>query len=77
MSVYWPVGLIQGHLAVRGYVGFNGKVPIGELWKDFGHKGLVRLSEDKYLLGQAGQRSEGLVYHQELRSDDSTNKDKD
>ena len=45
-SVYWAVGL------VRGQVGFNGKVPINELWKDIGRKGLVRLFEEKCLIGQ-------------------------
>ena len=59
--VYWAVGLIRGHLVVRGYVGFNGKVPISKLWKDFGRKGSIRLSEDKCLLGQAGQMLEVLV----------------
>ncbi|KAM3699504.1 hypothetical protein ACJW31_05G030600 [Castanea mollissima] len=60
-SVYCAVGLVRGHLTVRGQVAFNGKVPIDELWKDSSHKGSVRLSKDKCLLGQAEQRPEGLI----------------
>ena len=48
--VYWVMSLVQGYLVIRGLIGFNRKVPIGELWKDSSHKGLVRLSEEKCVI---------------------------
>ena len=45
-SVYWAMRLVREYLTVQGQVGFNGKVPNDELWKDTGHKGLVRLFEE-------------------------------
>ena len=50
MNVYWAVGLVQGHIIVRGEVNVSKKVHISELWKDPGHESLGRSSEEKCLL---------------------------
>ena len=50
MNVYWAVGLVLGHLIVRGYVDVSKEVQISELWKDLGHESLGRSSEEKCLL---------------------------
>ena len=39
-KVYWAVGLVQGHLAIRGRLDLNKDIQISKLWKDFSHKGL-------------------------------------
>ena len=39
-KVYWVVGLVQGHLAVRGRLDLNEDIQISKWWKDFGHKSL-------------------------------------
>ena len=39
-KVYWAIGLVQGHLVVRGRLDLNEDIQISKWWKDFGHKGL-------------------------------------
>ena len=39
-KVYWAVGLVRGHLAVRRWLDLNEDIQISKLWKDFDHKGL-------------------------------------
>ena len=45
------VGLVREHLIVRGQVDVSKEVQISELWKDLGHEGLGRPSEEKCLPG--------------------------
>ena len=41
-NVYWAMGLVRGHLTIRGQVDVSEEVQISELWKDSGHEGLGR-----------------------------------
>ena len=46
-NVYWVIGPVQRHLAVRGQVNINVEVRANEWRKVFGHEGSRRWSEDK------------------------------
>ena len=51
MNVYWAVSLVRGHFVVWEQVDVSEEVQINELWKDPGHEGLGRSSEEKCLIG--------------------------
>ena len=46
-NVYWVMGHVRRHLAVRGQVNINVEVCANEWRKVFGHEGSGRWSEDK------------------------------